>query len=73
MINKILEDVKEALYKYNSDNIDVVRNEETNCLYVTYHSRHNSFPISDKEYPIDEVNLKELEIKLDELGVGYVW
>ena len=42
-------------------------------LYITFHSRHNSFPVSNKTYPADGVDFKALERELDALNVGYVW
>lgn len=69
----IVSAVKDALEKYSADNVDVVRNEETNCLYVTYHSRHNSFSISDDLINADYVDLNDLEKQLDDLNVGHVW
>ena len=55
-IDAIISEVKIALEKYSSDNIDVIKelneNNET-VLYVVYHSRHNSFPVSDKTYPFE--------------------
>ena len=69
----VITKVKEALNKYDSENIDVVINEETNCLYVMYHSDNNSFPIGEDIVHEDHVLLGELEEKLDALGVGHVW
>lgn len=73
IIDEIVRDVEAALEKYSGENIDVVKNEETLHLFVTYHSRHNSFPISNKIYPTDGVDLETLERKLDALYVGHVW
>lgn len=69
----VITKVKEALNKYDSENIDVIINEETNCLYIMYHSYNNSFPVSEDIVHEDHVLLGELEEKLDELGVGHVW
>ena len=73
IIKEIVKDVKTALEKYSSDNIDVVKNGDAMILYITFHSRHNSFPVSNKTYPADGVDFKALERELDALNVGYVW
>ena len=72
-LKKVIEAVEIALEKYSSANVDVIRNEENNMLDVVYHSRHNSFCIKPNVAEFDSVQTKELEILLDELGVGYVW
>lgn len=72
-VAEIVKDVKATLEKYSSDNIDVVRNGDNMELYITFHSRHNSFPISNKTYPADSIDFKALERELDALNVGYVW
>lgn len=73
-MNKLVVDkVEEVLKEYDSENIDVVINEETNCLYVMYHSDNNSFPVSEDIVHEDHVLFGGLEEELDELGVGHVW
>lgn len=62
-----------ALCKYVAENVDVIRDDETNKLDVFYHSRHNSFCIESGVADYDDVDINELEIKLDDMGVGYVW
>ena len=64
---------KDALCQYSAENVDVVRDEETNMLDVIYHSRHNSFAIQSGVACCDEVDFTELENELDDLGVGYCW
>ena len=78
-MTKLLNEVKKTLDKYNSDNIDVIRekpaeeNGYVDNVYVVYHSKHNSSPVSDNTYPFDELDINALERKLDELDVGYTW
>ena len=67
----VIEAVYRALDKYSSDNVDVIRNEETNMLDVFYHSRHNSFSIESNVASFDDVNIRELKEELDCLDVGY--
>ena len=74
MIEKIIEEVKNVLNKYSCDNIDVIfEDDDRTTLCIMYHSRHNSFPASDKSFPAEGVNLEKLEKELDYLDVGYVW
>lgn len=73
MNEPVITKVKEALNKYDSENIDVIINEETNCLYIMYHSYNNSFPVSEDIVHENHVLFGELEEKLDTLGVGHVW
>ena len=70
---KVVDAVDRALKIYSFDNIDVSRNEETNLLYVGYHSRHNSFPVEKNLADADEVDLETLEEELDKRGVGHWW
>ena len=52
---------------------DVVVNEETGCLYVTYHSENNSFPLSEDICHKSLVDLADLESALDGAHVGHCW
>lgn len=71
--DKVVLAVKNALCEYDSSNVDVVLNEETEMLDIVYHSRHNSFGIAYDIAHCDEVDFNRLEIELNELDVGYVW
>lgn len=68
-MKKILNAVKIALRKYDSDNIDVVR--EDGKYIVMYHSSCNSFAVSEPIYA--RVDTDKLAEKLDELDVGHCW
>lgn len=68
---EIIDAVDRALVNYSSANVDVIRDEERNTLDVFYHSRHNSFPIETTLVDYDDIDIKALEIELDERGVGY--
>lgn len=73
VINLVVEAVKRALNKYNSGNIDVILNEESNMLDIVYHSRHNSFSIESDVVSANDIDLRQLELILEEYDVGYVW
>lgn len=72
-IKLVIEAVKKALDKYDSGNVDVVLNEESNMLDVVYHSRHNSFDIASNVVSVNDIDLRQLELALEEYNVGYVW
>lgn len=65
--------VEEELCKYDSDNVDVVKNEENGELDIMYHSSKDSFLIRNTNVLATETNLKQLEEYLDEISVGHVW
>lgn len=73
LISRIMMAVDLALNSYSADNIDVVVNEETGCLYVTYHSENNSFPLSEDICHKSLVDLADLESALDGMHVGHCW
>lgn len=72
----VIEAVDRALDEYDSDNIDVVKNEETGMLDVIYHSNNNSFAIevnvSNPKY-LNEYDKKMLVKELNKRHVGYCW
>lgn len=73
LISRIMMAVDLALNSYASDNVDVVLNEETGCLYVAYHSENNSFPLSEDICHKSLVDLEDLESALDGVNVGHCW
>lgn len=73
LISRIMMAVDLALNSYSADNIDVVLNEETGCLYVTYHSENNSFPLSEDICHKSLVDLTDLESALNRVHVGHCW
>lgn len=72
-LKTVLDAVSRALQKYSSDNIDVVRNEETGFLDVIYHSDKNSFPIESKLVAMENIDKEVLELQLSALCVGHCW
>ena len=72
-LSKILEKVDAALVVYPPDNVDVILNEETGYLYVSYHSHNNSFPLTNSICKKCEVNLATLVKALDDKNVGHCW
>lgn len=72
----IVEAVDRALEKYTSENIDVIRNEETGKLDVIYHSDNNSFPIEQNFIDplcISKEHKEALIKELNKRNVGYCW
>lgn len=70
---EIESEVRTAILKYGCEHIDVLRNEETGRLFVMYHSKNNSFPVSNREYSVSDAELTELVEILDGLEVGHDW
>lgn len=64
-------EIEKALSKYDSDNVDLMLNEETGWVYLGYHSDNNSFAISGELYPKDELNKRNIKKLLNEYGIGY--
>lgn len=67
--------MKQALYiallHYREENVDIVRNEETDMLDVIYHSDNNSFPIVSNVCKEEELTTEEIKAIADAYGVGY--
>lgn len=72
-IKEVINAVDRALGKYDSENVDVVRNEENGMLDVIYHSNNNSFAIEVGIANFTDVDIKALEAELDSRDVGHVW
>lgn len=70
LLTELLEVVDDAVYEYGSDRIDVILNEETNMLYVSFCSHNNSFAVSDKEWDIYELDEDILTKELNKRHVG---
>ena len=72
----IIEAVDRALNDYYSNNVDVIRNEETGMIDVIYHSDNNSFVIqanvSNPEH-LSKNDKKTLIKELNKRHVGYCW
>lgn len=65
--------VEQELGKYDSDNVDVMINEENGELDIMYCSDNNSFLIRATHALVDDTNLDLLVETLDGLSVGHVW
>lgn len=65
--------VKDALTKYDTENVDIVRNEESGNVDIVYHSSNNSFPIVKDV--CDAEGMRESDIKkvADFYNIGYCW
>lgn len=72
-LKKVVDAASAALNNYDSDNVDVIKDEETGELVVTFHSSKTSRPITKTGVYADEVDLRQLEKELDKLTVGYVF
>lgn len=73
-IRNIETEIKKALRKYDSGNVDFYRNEENPEIgYLMFHSRHNSFPITDEYFNISELNQEDIKKICDEYNIGYMW
>lgn len=68
-----VEAVDRALLKYNSENVDVVKNIETGKVDIIYHCRNNSFPIEVGVADADHIDMAVLSRDLDDRNVGYCW
>lgn len=72
----IVEAIDRALEEYDSDNVDVVKNEETSMLDIIYHSDNNSFAIQADVFNYKYLNEHDkgmLVRELDKRHVGYCW
>lgn len=72
-LKKVVDAASAALNKYDSDNVDVIQDEETGELVVMFHSFKTSHPITNTGVYADDVDLRQLEKELDKLDVGYVF
>lgn len=75
LLDKVMDSVREALLQYPAENVDLIIDDETNCLCIMYHSRHDSFLISKILAEADKINLHKLTARLDDsgIGIGHVW
>ena len=75
-VNFIIKAVDRALDRHSSDNVDVVRNEETGMVDVIYHSDNNSFTIYEDLVDFDDLSERDKETlvrQLDKRYVGHCW
>ena len=65
--------VKEALMQYDAENVDIMRNYETGCIDIVYHSRHNSFGIVDNVCSFEGLSECDIDNIADCYSIGYCW
>ena len=69
--NLVIDAVDRALCFYDSEHVDVVRNEETGMIDVIYHSHNNSFAIESDIVSAKRVSKPKLIKELDLRHVGH--
>lgn len=72
-IDKIKKAVENALLKYDTENVDIVKAEETDTVDIMYHSRHNSFPIISNVCNANGLSETDIEKISRDYDVGYCW
>ena len=72
-IDKIKKAIENALLKYDTENVDIVKAEETDTVDIMYHSRHNSFPIISNVCSANGLSETDIEKISREYDVGYCW
>ena len=71
---KMIENAVEiALSKYDTENIDIVKNEENGVVDIIYHSRHNSFSIVSNVCMADGLSETDIDKIADYYDIGYCW
>ena len=66
--SKFLSQIKQTVEKRGADHIDLII--EDNTVYGTYHSRHDSFPISDTLRDISSEHMQWIKQDIEILGCG---
>ena len=72
-IKRIKNAVEEALSKYDTENVDIVKDEENGMVDIMYHSRHNSFSIVDGVCEVDDLSESDIDKIADYYDIGYCW
>ena len=71
--NFVLEDaVEKTLEQYDSENIDIVADNENECIDIMYHSDSNSFCVVENVCNTDDYSNNDIEYVANLYGVGYV-
>ena len=65
--------VENALSKYDTENVDIVKNEENGVVDIIYHSRHNSFSIVSNVCMVDGLSETDIDKIADYYDIGYCW
>lgn len=72
-IKMIKNAVENALLKYDTENVDIVKDEENGVVDIIYHSRHNSFPIISNVCVADGLSETDIDKIADYYDIGYCW
>lgn len=64
--------IEKVLEQYDSDNIDIVVNEESNGIDIMYHSDDNSFCVVENVCSIDDYSDDDVESVANLYNIGYV-
>lgn len=73
-IRNIKKEIEKTLEKYDSENVDFYRNKENPEMgYLMFHSRHNSFPITNADFDISGLTREDIEKVCDGYDIGYMW
>lgn len=70
-LEKIKQAVELALSKYDSGNVDIVK--DTGFIDIMYHSRHNSFPIVSNVCTTVDLTEQDISEIADDYDIGYTW
>lgn len=70
MFETFKDELSKAVIEYGDEHVDITKNEETGKIYGTYHSRHDSFPVT-KEYPESMATKSKLIELCKNLNIGY--
>lgn len=64
--------VEDALAKYDTENVDIVQNED-GFIDIIYHSRHNSFCIEGNVCTVDGLSEADIDNIAEWYDIGYCW
>lgn len=68
--DELKKEITSAVGKYGEDHIDVVL-DDGSVVYGIYHSRNNSFPVTEK-YPKRFVETESVRAYANRIGIGIV-
>lgn len=63
--------IEDAIDKYTIYHVDIYVEEDE--IFLMYHSRHDSFPITDTICTTNDISLQELEQIAEEYDIGWVF
>lgn len=70
IFDRFKKEITAAVEKYGEDHVDVILDDRT-CVYGIYHSRNNSFPVTE-EYPKRLAKAEDIKAYANLIGVGIV-